>query len=1753
MRIVTQLSASAQLSTKDQGRRPYRRSLGALLAVLILGGCADGESRLNAAGGGTQAAGSTGEGGAGGKNSGGAGNQGGKNQGGAGQSQGGKNQGGNPQGGKNQGGAGNPQGGKNQGGAGNQGGNPQGGKNQGGAGNQGENPGNGALGEADRPENGAISLKEEEIHGTVAGGVVTVSFPVLAGAKDASGMLSVALRSVDDTKEIAAVQVPYSVLAGGTQVLTAQLTLPPGITRASDWVGYNVRVTDGQKGGLRATRSLLTVISPYEVTLTGPATVARGKTASYRVRTEHPRTKAPLGGASVSLKITKNGVVTSTFTGTTSATGEAVFELSLDEGGDYQIAASAQLNETSDAVSSPFAVKLPDSRVLLTTDKPIYQPGQTIHLRALALTAGANTPLSQQPATLEVEDGKGNKIFKRAATSDDHGIVAADFTIGSVVNTGSFKVRATVGATKSEKTVTVGAYALPKFKVNVQTDKAWYLPGDQLTATIDSAYFFGKPVAGGSVTVEASTLDVGQTVFQTVQGKLDGSGKLSFGVKVPSSLVGLPIDNGNALVDLKVTIVDTAGQQVQQEHLVTVSPSGLDVALVPESTALVPGVENHLDLFASDPLGNPIPGAAVTLSFPDQTTADAVTDAFGHLTVSWTPPADLNNATISAAIGLAGKQTQATFNFGVQQGTEHLVVRTDKSVYGVGESVEVGIRCTKPSDTVYIDWINGGQTVDMRTIEVKDGAATFSLPVDATVNGSNRVEAYVVDDQGSIVRVGRTFFVRSGGSLAVSLETDKPQYEPGQSAKLTFSVKDEAGNPQVAALGVQVVDEAVFGLVESKPGLLQTYFQLESDFSQPSYEIHGPGADFSALLLAAPDPADPAKAAAQQQQAGAAFAAMGDKVPNGLSLASGPQLLADAQTKLATPLSDLQLKLLMALAQSAKSAVFELTAEGCTPDQYYCPTLQKDYVVALSEQVSGKLGGLIDFWGNPFVNEPYSSYYGVALRSLGPDEIAQTPDDKIFSFPWSQLGVQLPNGGGDPFGEGGSGGAGNFFGGGGEAGSGGASAGGSDGAGASAGGGTGPKVRKDFPETLYVNPSIITGPDGTATVEIPMADSITTWRVSTLANSASGKLGGGLGGIKVFQDFFADISFPATLTRGDEVTFPVAVYNYLDTPQTVSVQLSPGDWYTALGSTQLSVDLGPGEVKGVSVPVRVEKVGVQTLTVKAIGTTKSDAVARMVKVIPDGKEIAKATSGALGAGQISLGASFPAGAVEGSPHLHLDVYPAFLSQVVSGVDSILQTPNGCFEQTTSTTWPNVLVLAYLKQTNQLTPAVQLKAETLISAGYQRLLTFEHPGGGFSWFGTQDPAPYLSVTAFGVMEFGDMAKVYDIDPAMLQRTALWLMNQQQPDGSWKGDTSEFFTFNTSTLRNTAFTSWALASAGFAGPQVDAGIGYVKSHLQSEQDSYTLGIAANALAEAHDPMASALLDQLDAAKLTKGEQFSWSTAGTQTDFYGQGQDADVTSTALITRAMLTAGGYGPTVNGALQYLVSSRDSQGNFGSTQATIWTLRALLLAASKGTEGAVGTLDVAVDGAPFSSVSLTADQPDVLHTVDLSSLATTGDHQVELSFVGTGKISYNLVARHNLPWKDTGEAPPGPLSIAVSYDKTTLVVNDTVTATASLTNTTDATENMVLVTLGIPPGFEVLGEDLDAYLAAGTLSRHETTGKQLILYVPKLSPKATQIFSYRLRATLPVKAEDGGSQVFPYYQPDAVSSASSTTFLVSAN
>src|SRR2546430_13008404 len=103
--------------------------------------------------------------------------------------------------------------------------------------------------------------------------------------------------------------------------------------------------------------------------------------------------------------------------------------------------------------------------------------------------------------------------------------------------------------------------------------------------------------------------------------------------------------------------------------------------------------------------------------------------------------------------------------------------------------------------------------------------------------------------------------------------------------------------------------------------------------------------------------------------------------------------------------------------------------------------------------------------------------------------------------------------------------------------------------------------------------------------------------------------------------------------------------------------------------------------------------------------------------------------------------------IRGSLTLQVQAYPSVLADLQKGLDALLREPCGCFEQSSSSNYPNVLILSYLKETDQADPAVEKQAREKITRGYQKLVQFEcmNPADpkvrrGYQGFGQQAPPP-----------------------------------------------------------------------------------------------------------------------------------------------------------------------------------------------------------------------------------------------------------------------------------------------------------------------------------------------------------------------------------------------------------------------------
>jgi hypothetical protein len=327
-----------------------------------------------------------------------------------------------------------------------------------------------------------------------------------------------------------------------------------------------------------------------------------------------------------------------------------------------------------------------------------------------------------------------------------------------------------------------------------------------------------------------------------------------------------------------------------------------------------------------------------------------------------------------------------------------------------------------------------------------------------------------------------------------------------------------------------------------------------------------------------------------------------------------------------------------------------------------------------------------------------------------------------------------------------------------------------------------------------------------------------------------------------------------------------------------------------------------------------------------------------------------------------------------------------------------------------------------------------------SNGYQRLLTFEVPGGGFSWFG-EAPANKI-LTAYGLMEFSDMAKVSEADPRLIERTRDWLARQQQPDGSWKPDTSAINEgatdrYNSNVLRITAYIAWSLVNTGYRRPAVEKAKRFIQSQSDGKSDTYTLAIIANFAAdygEDRDFTRQSMQALLD-GRSESGDQVSWTSE--KTGVYSTGSSAAIETTGLATQALLKWGQASETVRKALDFISSKKEASGNWGTTQATIMALRSLLLASQLSTSDVRGAVQVILNGKPVETLRLTAENNDLLHQFAFRNIDTEKPNLIQLKFEGTGGgLAYQVVGRYFTPWE--GKPAAEPLSIDIVYDRTKL-------------------------------------------------------------------------------------------------------------------
>ena len=308
------------------------------------------------------------------------------------------------------------------------------------------------------------------------------------------------------------------------------------------------------------------------------------------------------------------------------------------------------------------------------------------------------------------------------------------------------------------------------------------------------------------------------------------------------------------------------------------------------------------------------------------------------------------------------------------------------------------------------------------------------------------------------------------------------------------------------------------------------------------------------------------------------------------------------------------------------------------------------------------------------------------------------------------------------------------------------------------------------------------------------------------------------------------------------------------------------------------------------------------------------------------------------------------------------MYTSQLDTIYDALESLIRDPSGCFEQTSSTTYPLVMALQVMQNLPERSEKIEsMESEGLkkLKDGYEHLLTFESKSGGYEWFG-DDPG-HEALSAYGLLQFREMEEVLpEVDSSMVSRVETWLLDKRDGKGGFNMNSHGLDSFGSPPEDIAdAYILWVLTTTMSDAAGLDKEIEKQVNKVKSSEDSYLIALVAMVLQNADRHVeAKTLLDILSSKQNEEGMVEGADSSITRSS----GKSLDVETTALSTLAFMrqSGGAYSAQAEKGVQFIVSSVED-GSYGSTQATILSLKVLVEFLKNVKLDGSGTFELLID------------------------------------------------------------------------------------------------------------------------------------------------------------------------------------------------
>ncbi len=487
-----------------------------------------------------------------------------------------------------------------------------------------------------------------------------------------------------------------------------------------------------------------------------------------------------------------------------------------------------------------------NAQVMLTTDKPVYQPGQVLHVRAIALEQSSRLALAGVPVEFRVETSTYSEIFRTVSLTSKSGIATADWMIPETQPAELLTIQVQVMGSTSEvmgstsQQVKISRYELSQFVVTAQTDRSFYLPGQTATVSVSAVYLSGEPIREGAVRVvrrrgvwnqEKQTTTQVEEIITEVKTNL--AGQVQFPIDLTRDQDDFSGGGHDWFRDVSFDVEcsdPTSGKTESSRLYLRLSKTPIHLYVLSARKPLNPHVPGTVYVATCAADGTPCAAEfeltsdwLVTFG-PNRTNEERQKVVLGKFKTSRyglarveLPVKELAKPDVQFSACLTGlDRDQFEIGFTPESfGRGPFDLKTQKTMYRPGEPIDVTIWSTLPECWGQVSVMRGNKIVVSKVVLLKPGKTSVTLPYQPGFKGNVQVAVTSPHFSSEWILPSQWIVYVPDEAPRLTIDALKKTMQPGAEAELSCQLQSTDGKPVKGILGVSVVDCAIPRQIQS--------------------------------------------------------------------------------------------------------------------------------------------------------------------------------------------------------------------------------------------------------------------------------------------------------------------------------------------------------------------------------------------------------------------------------------------------------------------------------------------------------------------------------------------------------------------------------------------------------------------------------------------------------------------------------------------------------------------------------------------------------------------------------------------------------------------------------------------------------------------------------------------------------------------------------------------------------------------------